>query len=226
MKINRRFVSLSVVLLVLLCYAFTKDKEGASSRLNTQNRLSQEEIEALTAIEKFGGEVQIIGGGAPMYLNRETEMVSPKRLHPDDKPIRFPVHLSDGSRFYKVVLDNTTEIDTVLTHLQRLNDNGRFDLSFIDTQVADAELAHLNELTNIIRLELYNTQVTDAELEQLIGLNSLKNLRLSNTQISDVGLERLEEMSNLEHLFISNTQVTDQGIERLQQALPNCEIHH
>ena len=43
-------------------------------------------------------------------------------------------------------------------------------------QVTDAVLEHLNGLTNLDRLWLYNTQITNTGLENLKGLTKLEKL--------------------------------------------------
>jgi len=72
---------------------------------------------------------------------------------------------------------------------------------------------------------LSGTQISDAGLEHLRELSSLKGLNLSGTQIGDAGLEHLQGLTSLEFLelgFITN--VTDAGREELKAALPECEI--
>ena len=75
-------------------------------------------------------------------------------------------------------------------------------VDFADTGVADADLAHLESLTNLERLNLYYTDVTDA------------------------GLERLKGLPKLAWLNVQITHVSYEGVKKLQKALPNCEIRH
>jgi len=70
------------------------------------------------------------------------------------------------------------------------------------TQVTDAGLVHLKEMTKLEELWLIGTQVTDAGLVHLKGLTQLKRLRLDDTP------------------------VTDAGVAELQKALPKCAIVH
>jgi hypothetical protein len=68
------------------------------------------------------------------------------------------------------------------------------------------------------------SDVTDAELRYLEDLTELDWLCLADTTISDAGLEHIARISRLQWLTLTNTKVTPAGIEKLQQALPNCTI--
>jgi Leucine-rich repeat (LRR) protein len=92
------------------------------------------------------------------------------------------------------------------------------------TQITDADLTHLEDLTGLQRLWLHDTQVSDAGLEHLNGLNSIQDLDLSNTRVSDGGLKQLKGMSSLQRLWLINTHVSNEGIAELRAALPNCNI--
>jgi hypothetical protein len=93
-----------------------------------------------------------------------------------------------------------------------------------DTQVNDAGLAHLQELTGLDSLWLDGTQVTDTGLVRLQGLTGLQDLCLDRTQVTDAGLAHLQGMTGLERLWLDGTQVTDAGLAQIQQALPHCRI--
>ena len=53
----------------------------------------------------------------------------------------------------------------------------------------------------------------------LQGLSKLQYLWLYNTNITDVGLVHLERMNQLYMLRLGRTKVTDKGVKKLQQAL-------
>src|SRR5258708_1983296 len=90
-----------------------------------------------------------------------------------------------------------------------------------DTQVKDAALAHLQELTELESLWLDGTQVTDTGLVHLQGLTGLQSLCLDHTQITDSGLAHLQGLPGLKKLWLDGTQVTDAGLEQFRQAWPN-----
>ena len=137
------------------------------------------------------------------------------------------------------------------TMRQILGDESFGDVSEVwlgDTQVTDAGLVHLADLTNLDTVVLYNTKVTNAGLVHLDGLQRLAFLALNNTQVTDAGLVHVAELKNLsflaledtqvtdaglvhltnltklETLWLNDTQVTDAGIAELQKALPGCAI--
>jgi len=84
----------------------------------------------------------------------------------------------------------------------------------------------IEELPNLRSLSFSCVQIGDECLVHLQGLSQLQELRLYNTAITDAGLEHLKGLSCLKHLDLRNTQVTEEGIADLQEALPNCGIYH
>jgi len=114
--------------------------------------------------------------------------------------------------------------DAELTHLQCLTNLE--ELSLADTRISDAGLANLEALTNIKHLQLENTAISDAGLVSLKSFRRLIGLGVSDTQITDAGLVHLNGLTQLEGLDLFFTQVTDKGVANLQEALPNCEIWH
>ncbi len=69
-------------------------------------------------------------------------------------------------------------------------------------------------------LNLGGTQITDAALSLLANLTELETLFLYNTNITDAGLKHLAALSRLRELNIRNTGVTDARIEELRSQLP------
>lgn len=86
-----------------------------------------------------------------------------------------------------------------------------------DTQVGDAELASLQDLTSLEDVYLCNTQVSDAGLVRLTRLAGLRGLDLMNTRISDAGLECLTDLSQLQWLNLEGTVVTDAALPGLSK---------
>ncbi len=101
-------------------------------------------------------------------------------------------------------------------------------IDLCDTQITDAGLEHLEELTDLKWLDLSGTQVTDAGLEHLKGLTNLEGLHrlegltklwelhLEGTRVTDAGLAHLKGLRRLRFLWLRGTQVTDAGLEHLQ----------
>ena len=75
-------------------------------------------------------------------------------------------------------------------------------------------------------MDLSDCQVTDEQLAKLNGLTTLVKLNLSNNDLTDDGLNHLTDLTNLRELDLRGTQVTDQGVLQLEQALPKCEVSY
>ena len=84
-------------------------------------------------------------------------------------------------------------------------------------EVSDVLLGHLNGLTTLEFLDLYETHVTDVGLENVEGLTRLEWLDLSYTQVRDTGLGHLRGLTKLKHLNLNDTHVTDTGLEKLRE---------
>ena len=69
-----------------------------------------------------------------------------------------------------------------------------------------------------------HTEVTDAGLKDLKELTNLKGLNLWGTKVTDAGLEYLKGLTKLQWLNLLGTAVTADGVRQFQQALPNCKI--
>ena len=81
--------------------------------------------------------------------------------------------------------------------------------------VTDAGLAHIEGLSEILTLSLYDTPITDAGLAHLEGLDQLHSLLLGATHVTDAGLAHLERLSQLRQLSLDSTQVTGSGLPHL-----------
>jgi hypothetical protein len=88
-------------------------------------------------------------------------------------------------------------------------------LGLSETQVTDADLANVAELTNLTKLHLGKTQITDQGLIHLKGLANLRELWLDDTQVTDAGLKHLQNLVGLTDLRLSGASITDAGLEHL-----------
>jgi hypothetical protein len=111
-------------------------------------------------------------------------------------------------------LDKTQITDAGLAHLQRLT--GLHILYLWNTQITDKGLTHLQGLTGLDTLYLQNTHVTGAGLADLQGLTNLRALHLDGTQVTDPGLAYLQRLTRLQRLNLNGTQVTDAGLVHLK----------
>jgi hypothetical protein len=94
------------------------------------------------------------------------------------------------------------------------------DLRLGTTKVTDAALAEVAKLQNLQALGLELTGTTDAGVAQLKNLKNLVYLNLYGTQVTDAGLENLRDMKHLRSLYLWQTKVTPEGVKKLQEALP------
>ena len=98
------------------------------------------------------------------------------------------------------------------------------DLNLAGTKITDAGLSAVAALTNLTRLHLELTTITDAGLAHLKKLANLNYLNLYGTAVTDAGLENLKGLRNLKHLYLWQTKVTEAGAKNLKAALPNLDI--
>jgi hypothetical protein len=111
------------------------------------------------------------------------------------------LHAATDERFAKADL-------TILSPLRTL--------SLQHTEVTDAGLVCLQDLTQLRALDLDFTQVTDAGLKNLQGLHELQWLSLAGIRVTDAGFAHLERLSRLEWLNLRNTAVTDAELAHLK----------
>lgn len=96
---------------------------------------------------------------------------------------------------------------------------------FRATTIKGEDLAHLQDLPNLIELSLAGSHnVDDAGMKYLAKIKTLRKLELNSTQLSDKGLRELEVLKNLIQLRVANTNVTAAGAERFKRAVPKCWV--
>jgi Leucine Rich repeat len=111
-------------------------------------------------------------------------------------------------------LTGSSMTDAELSHLEGLTD---LQLLYLpDTKVGDAGLAHLKGMSRLTMLILWKTKVGDAGLSNLAGLTRLRTLDLSDTEVTDAGLAHLEGLAGLEGLSLAGTHITDAGLIHLE----------
>lgn len=88
-----------------------------------------------------------------------------------------------------------------LPHLRKLNIE-------VTTQLTPAGLAHLGELDNLHRLEVYTVNkdegLGDAILKSIAGVKHLRELSIGQCGVTDEGLKNLEQMPQLTSLRLNN----------------------
>jgi hypothetical protein len=76
----------------------------------------------------------------------------------------------------------------------------------------------------VIGISFRQTQIEDADLAHMKDFPQLRRLDLTGTHVTDQGLKHLHACPQLQRLVLTGTQVTDAGIADLQQALPRLQI--
>ncbi|NQU19976.1 MAG: hypothetical protein HQ567_01740 [Candidatus Nealsonbacteria bacterium] len=109
----------------------------------------------------------------------------------------------------------------------RLDDKGEVTLvSFArsSARFTDADLVHLEGLSELKTLYLHGREITDRGLPHLKGLVELEELSLRGTGVTDAGLDHLNELAKLRRLDLRGTHVTEEGVKKLKRSLPNVIV--
>jgi hypothetical protein len=112
--------------------------------------------------------------------------------------------------------------DAELAHLEPLTNLKAVDLSH--TELTDRGLAHLAGSRFLRRLALKGTAITDAALPAMARWPYLETLDLRETQVSDAALDCLAEHRYLRQLMLEGTSVTTVGVETIRRAQPQCQV--
>ncbi len=157
-----------------------------------------------------------------LYGN-EVTVADMKRLHLLDKLeiLEIEVDVSDAALEQAVEFKdlNTLILERTKVEESRLSSVKRFRLETLyirNCEVAEAGLAHLQEIAGLRVLDLSNTNVTDASLVHLRNIKLLDTLYLMSTNVTDAGLPHLLECSNLTGLDIRADGVTEMGVMQLK----------
>jgi hypothetical protein len=97
-------------------------------------------------------------------------------------------------------------------------------LDLTDTDVTDADLRYVRDLTELRTLYLHGTKVGDDGVVHLRSLEKLRIVSLNGTEVTDAAIEHLCGLAELTYVSLERTQVTPEGVAKLQEALPECEI--
>ena len=104
--------------------------------------------------------------------------------------------------------------DADLAHVAQMT--GVVELNLGGTGVSDSGLEHLAGMTSLKKLYLQKTKVTSAGFAPLVNLDSLAYLNLYDTGVDDTIFPHLQNLDSLARVFLWGTQVTDEGAETLR----------
>ena len=119
-------------------------------------------------------------------------------------------------------LNRTQVSDAGLLHLRNLT-NLEW-LMLIEARVSDAGLENIKSLTNLKMLYLDRTSVTNAGMSSLAGMANMEILTLNGTSITDAGLQQLKDLRRLKQIYLNETFVTLDGVKRFKAKLPSLTI--
>jgi uncharacterized membrane protein len=88
---------------------------------------------------------------------------------------------------------------------------------FTDTLVTDEDLDLLVSLSRqIVRLKIAFTDLKDAQVDKLAQLTNLTTLSMEHTRVTDAGLAKLKTCAQLQYLNLVGTRVTAKGVLALK----------
>ena len=119
----------------------------------------------------------------------------------------------------KLILHGVDFTDAELEGISRMKD---LPALLINGKISDDGLKHLQELTLLKKLWIYQTQVTGVGLKHLKDLDQLEYLYI-DSEMSDNGFEQLKKLKNVKQFWLPD--FPKERLEALRQALPNAEIH-
>ena len=88
-------------------------------------------------------------------------------------------------------------------------------LILLGVDFTDAELAGISNMAELPAL-LINGKITDDGLKHLEGLSKLKKLWIYQTQVTGLGIKHLKNIDSLEYLYI-DSELSVEGIEHLKK---------
>jgi hypothetical protein len=90
-------------------------------------------------------------------------------------------------------------------------------LSLCGMKLSADDFAAIGRLKALRSLNLYRTNVTNANLRQLRNLTHLEGLNLTSTEISDAAVDEIMKLESLRSLCLGNVAVTSEGVARLKE---------
>lgn len=111
-------------------------------------------------------------------------------------------HIAKLKSLERLFLVNTAISDTGIEHISRLKALKELNLGTSGVskmKLSGAALSHMAKLTSLEKLDLPGG-ITDADLAKLEGLTGLKRLDIGRMQLTGAGIQTLKEFKSLEYL--------------------------
>ena len=141
------------------------------------------------------------------------------RIHRQQRAIRAIEQLGGGIR-----IRNTAPswLKSVLSDGMKKPFEEAYDAGFLETELQDADLRHLAELTELEGVAISEAQITDAALVHVEGLTRMESVLIWDPRLTDDGLAHLRRLKKLKEIDIESTLITDGGLEHFK-ALPHLK---
>ncbi len=127
-------------------------------------------------------------------------------------------HLKHLTGLKALNLSSTQQINGhglgAITHFNKL-----IELDCGSTEIADAALKHIAQITTLEHLYLNHTHIQGTELPLLSRLTALRKLTLAGTRVTDESLAFLESLPSLERLDLHNTKIGDKGLAHVGRVM-------
>lgn len=93
------------------------------------------------------------------------------------------------------------------------------ELNLSRSEVTDAGLVAVGEMTNLTHLHLNNTGITDAGISHLENLYQLEYINLYGTAVTDESVDVLKRLKRLRKVFLWETEVSKEAITSLHKSV-------
>ncbi len=98
------------------------------------------------------------------------------------------------------------------------------ELRLLYTSVTDEGIKHLEYMTMLLYIELYDISMTDRGFQVFQNFSQLRALWGSGAEISNESLPLLRSMHSLRRLHLANTGISAEGLISLNYDMPNTEV--
>jgi hypothetical protein len=109
---------------------------------------------------------------------------------------------SDGKPMPRILRDDQGNVDTL--HLAGM-------------KLSADDFAAIARLKSLRHLDLYRTNVRDADLRQLRELSHLVGLNLTSTEVTDSAIDEIVKLDSLRTLCLGNVAITPEAVARLKE---------
>jgi mono/diheme cytochrome c family protein len=128
------------------------------------------------------------------------------------------------SNYLMVSFITDTVVSANALHLMKQLNKQIIWLKLANTNISDAAMQFIGQLTHLTRLDLSNTNITDAGVKKLAPLSNLQYLNLVNTKVTDAGIAPLKGIKTLRELFLYKTSINQSGYINLKKLFPKTMI--